>query len=212
MHVVIFTGGNLRQGKFVQEALASCDKIIAADSGAKTAIDFQALPVVVIGDFDSLDPATKKILEQKGCKFIVYDTEKNETDTELALRYAIENNATSISLLGGIEGDRIDHVLTNILTVIDVQVPIKFVNGSLAAWAVKGPKTIKITGNQGDLLSLIPLTARATRIRTSNLKYPLYDEALYMGQGRGISNVLIKKTAKVTFSEGTLLFVHYSSA
>ncbi len=212
MDIVIFTGGNLRPGKFVQNTLASCDKVIAADSGAKTAVDFQMSPTAVIGDLDSLDPATKKVLEQKGCDFVIYDAKKDETDTELALRYAIKNNATQISILGGTEGDRLDHILTNILSVININIPVKFVNGSMMAWVEKGPKTAKITGRQADLLSLIPLTPTVTQILTSNLRYPLYRETLLMGRGRGISNVLTQKNAEVTFSRGALLFVHYSAA
>ncbi len=212
MHIVIFTGGNLRPGKFVQNALASCDKVIAADSGAKTAMDFQTLPTAVIGDLDSLGSATKKVLEQKGCDFVIYDAKKDETDTELALRYAIKNNATQISILGGTEGDRLDHILTNILSVININIPIKFINGPVAAWIEKGPTIVKITGSTKDLISLIPLTPEVTQIQTSNLRYPLRGETLFMGRGRGISNVLTHKNAEVTFSRGTLLFVHYSTA
>ncbi len=54
MHVVIFTGGELHQGLAVTKALSQFDKVIAADSGAATAVSLKITPDLVIGDFDSM--------------------------------------------------------------------------------------------------------------------------------------------------------------
>src|SRR5258705_10797897 len=113
MNVVIFTGGVVGKGYFVTNAINSADFIIAADSGAKDSLAFGIIPKIVIGDFDSLDKKTKEILEKKGTEFIKYPTNKNETDTELAVNFAIKKGATKISILGGMMGGRLDHVVGN---------------------------------------------------------------------------------------------------
>ncbi len=208
MHAVIFTGGKLRPGRFVEEALASCDMVIAADSGAGTALEFQALPSVVIGDLDSLDKSAAKILKDKGVRFIVHDTDKDHTDTELAIAYAIKNRAVRITILGGIEGDRIDHVLANVFSVIDSKVPVRFVNGSTAAWIIKGPADAGISGQAGDLVSLIPLTPKASSIHTSGMRYALRNGTLSMNRSQGVSNVMRRTKARVSLAEGALLIVH----
>lgn len=206
-HVAIFTGGRLQPGRFVKDALAAADLIIAADSGALAALKFKRFPSVVIGDFDSLDKTVQKKLAAKSARLIAYSRDKDRTDTELAIAYAIENGATAITVLGGVEGDRLDHVLANVFSMVGSAVPIKFVNGSMTAWVVKGPVKTVITGEIGDTLSLVPLTARATGLTTAGLRWPLRGETLRMDRGRGVSNVMTREQAAVSLSKGTLLFV-----
>lgn len=212
MRVVIFTGGKLRRGKLVQAVLAAADMIIAADSGARTALDFGSLPSVVIGDFDSLDAVARKDLAAKGARFITHGRDKDRTDTELAIAYAAENQATEITVLGGIEGGRLDHILANVFAMTGSKVPIRFVNGQLAAWAIKGPASAAINGAGGDTVSLIPLTRQAAGVRTSGLKYPLRGETLRMDRGRGVSNVMTRTKASVSLSRGVLLLVQSAAA
>ncbi len=202
----------MRPGKLVDQALAGADLIIAADSGARAAIDIGTFPDAVIGDFDSLDQEAQDLLEQKGCQFVVHDSAKDQTDTELAVQYAIDHSATMITIIGGIEGDRIDHILANIFLVMDFKIPVKFVNGLACAWLQKGPAAVKISGASDDLLSLIPLTPEVTKVETNYLKYSLGSETLRQTQARGISNVLVKPEAIVTFQSGTLLFVHTATS
>jgi thiamine pyrophosphokinase len=211
LHVAIFTGGVLRDSPGVRRALASAGLVVAADSGADTAIKFTHLPTAVVGDLDSIGPETKKILEQKNCSFIVSPAEKDQTDTELAVRYAIEHGAQRITVLGGIEGDRIDHILANIFFTSKLPVPVSFVNGPTTAWAEAGPKKVSIPGRVGDLLSLLPLTPQVSAVRTQNLQYALHGSDMSMYAALGISNVLSAPDASVEFARGLLLFVHTAS-
>ncbi len=208
MRAIIFTGGTVRQGKFTQQAIAGADIIMAADSGARAAMDVGVFPSLVIGDFDSLDRGSKAVLEKKGCQFIVHSSAKDQTDTELAVRYAIDHQASHLTIIGGIEGDRLDHILANVFSVMDAEIPIKFVNGPVEAWIAKGPANVSVDGNSSDQLSLIPLTSEVTKVETSHLRYTLRGETLYQQQARGISNVLTQPQASVAFASGTLLFVH----
>ena len=65
-----------------------------------------------------------------------------------------------------------------------------------------------IEGQPGDIVSLIPLEQIVYGVTTSQLKYPLLDEDLYMHRTRGISNVMQSTQAEVKIRKGNLLCVH----
>lgn len=196
------------KGAFVETALQNADKIIAADCGATSALHYGITPEVVVGDFDSLEETIVEILEKKHVRFVKTPPEKDETDTQLAIKYAIEQGATSISLIGGIEGNRVDHAVANISLTYNTKVPIYLVNGPSRSCVVSGPTTVQCSGEEKDLLSLIPLSSIVTNIKTQGLCYPLLDEPLYFGIPRGISNVFAEKNVSVSFQNGLLFVVH----
>ena len=209
MHVVIFAGGTLQPGKGFYNAMASAGMIIAADSGAATVLKYGYTPGIVVGDFDSLDAALLQELSEKGSQVRRVAVEKDETDTELAVQVAIEQGATSITLLGALGGARFDHTMANILLLAGFErVPITIVDGPATCWLVRGPGTSAIDGQIGDLVSLLPLTSDASGVRTKGLYYPLNGETLYFGKPRGMSNVLIEECAEVFVEGGMLLVIH----
>ncbi len=208
MHVVIFAGGTVQAGTKVDVALASANFIIAADSGAETALAYGHIPAVVVGDFDSLNLSLPE-LEAKGSKLLRAAVEKDETDTELAISVALEHGATEITLLGAIGGARFDHTMANVLLLAGIEtVPIRIVDGPMSCWLLRGPGSTTIVGQNGDLLSLFPLTSEAAGISTQNLYYPLRGETLRFGRPRGVSNTLTSEQAEVSMESGMLLVIH----
>jgi thiamine pyrophosphokinase len=209
MHVVIFAGGALQPGKGFYDAMADADMIIAADSGAATSLRYGYIPAIVVGDFDSLDAALLQELSERGSQVRQVTVEKDETDTELAVQVAIEQGATSISLLGALGGARFDHTMANILLLAGFErISIRIVDGPATCWLVRGPGSSAIDGYRGDLVSLLPLTGDANGVRTKGLYYPLRDETLYFGKPRGVSNVLVEEHAEVFVEGGMLLVIH----
>lgn len=207
MHAVIFAGGTLQPGKAVDAALAQADLIIAADSGADSALRYGLTPSIIIGDFDSL-VIPLRTLEAMSSEIIHATREKDETDTELAVQVAIERGANTITILGGLGGMRFDHTMANILLLAGYEIPIRIVDGDTTCWMLRGPGSILVKGKAGDLLSLFPLTAEATGIETHHLYYPLRSDSLAFGKPRGISNVLTHDEAEVSLASGMLLIIH----
>jgi len=209
MRVVIFAGGTYHPGKASQRALADADMLIAADSGAATALHLGHVPAYIVGDLDSLD---KQLVEQaraRGSRIITAAVEKNETDTELAVQTAIEQGATEITLLGALGGERFDHTLANVFLLAGFDnVPIQIIDGPSTCWLLHGPGTTTIEGQGGDLLSLFPLAGDANGIRTQGLYYPLHSETLRFGKPRGVSNALTGERAEVSLENGMLLVIH----
>jgi len=209
MRVVIFAGGAYRSGTTSQKALASADIVIAADSGAETALRLGHVPAYIVGDFDSLDAQLVEQLRVRGSHIISAAVEKDETDTELAVQLAIEQGATHITLLGALGGDRFDHTIANVLLLAGFDtVPIQIIDGPSTCWLLRGPGRTAIEGHAGDLLSLLPLTSDATGIHTQGLYYPLSGETLRFGKPRGVSNMLTGEQAGVSLENGMLLVIH----
>lgn len=208
MHVIIFAGGTLQPGKAVNDAIASADLIIAADSGAQTALRLGYTPAIVVGDFDSL-AISRDDLRAMGCQTIQAPIEKDETDSELAIETAIRQGASQITLLGGLGGQRFEHSIANILLLADYDIiPIRIIDGPSISWLLRGPDSTTIEGQPGDLLSLFPLAGDAQGVHTSNLYYPLHGETLRFGKPRGLSNVLTGSQAEVSLEIGMLLIIH----
>lgn len=82
---------------------------IAADAGIHTAFDLQLNCDAIIGDMDSVHDAI--LLESLGIPVYRYPTEKDSSDTELALSHAYKIYGERIALVGG-NGGRIDHLFS----------------------------------------------------------------------------------------------------
>lgn len=210
MHTVIFSGGTIHKTSFLLHAIASADYVIAVDQGILRAEEMHLLPHVLIGDLDSARYEVVEKARKKGIEIIAFPNQKDETDTELAILHAVEKGATEITIVGGNDGDRFDHILANILLPIITKVPIRFINGNQSTMLLKGPASIEIQGKRNDLLSLIPITADANGITTENLFYPLTNGTLTFGKARGVSNVFTRQKIQVKFHQGLLFVIHTS--
>ena len=93
---VIFANGELPAPEAVRKWIEADDLLIAADGGSRYAFALGLNPQVIIGDLDSLTAGAKALAEDQRTNFIVYPRDKDETDLELALQYAIQQGCTSI--------------------------------------------------------------------------------------------------------------------
>lgn len=211
MRTVIFAGGTIHPGQWVTEAITQADVIIAADSGLMAVLDYGCRPDYVVGDFDSLLPSLQDYATQNS-RVIRANTEKDETDTELAIQTAVEQGASEITLLGALGGERLEHSIANILLLAAYpDISLRIVDGPSRAWLLHGPGTENVTGTAGDLLSLLPITGAVHDMYTRNLYYPLQGDTLYFGKPRGVSNVFIQDNVDITIGSGLLMLVHTRS-
>jgi len=211
MQILLFANGQAQDGTMVQRVLdeVSSPHIVCADGGALNAVKFGFQPQVIIGDLDSLTAEHIADFETKDTIIQRYPDENDETDLELALHWCIDHQATEIYIIGGL-GGRFDQTLANIylLTLPELDdTHIEMVDAEQSI-RVLDAGTHQIDGQVGDTISLIPIGDAVRGIVTSDLKYPLDDEALFLGPARGVSNVMEADSATVQFAEGNLLLVH----
>ena len=62
-----------------------------------------------------------------------------------------------------------------------------------------------LTGNVGDIVSLVPIGGDCNGVTTSGLMYSLEDETLFATSGRGVSNLMVSPVAVVSLRSGSLL-------
>jgi thiamine pyrophosphokinase len=187
------------------------DRVICADGGAQHALALGLAPDVVIGDLDSLDDDLQARLEGEGCQVLVHPTRKDETDLELALRYAIDRGVEEILILGAL-GGRIDQTLANVLLLALPElegIKTRIVAGDQEMFLIRGQALIE--GQVGDTVSLLPIAGDVTGITTKGLEYPLQHGALKFRSTLGVSNVLMAPVARVQVERGLLLCVHISN-
>ena len=193
--------------------LASADLLIAADEGGDVLATMNFSPHLLVGDFDSIASQTRDMLQSHGVETIVLPVAKDETDTEAALRLAVERGADDIVLLGALGGPRWDHMVGNLFLLTapwlagrKVRLLDEYHEVFLAPVL---PDEAIINGLPGDIVSLLPLVSEAKNVSTEGLLYALDGATLLQSSTLGVSNELTESRACVTHEEGHLLIIHY---
>jgi thiamine pyrophosphokinase len=220
MHALILADGDAPDRRDLDAVWPGWDDgiglVVAADGGARHA-DPLGIPVDVwVGDGDSVDPDVLAALEARGVPLERSRPDKDESDTELAVRAALRRGADGIVIVGALGGARIDHGLANIgllglrslsrkpATLLDASSRISL----LRAPGPHGtPAERRASGRIGDIVSLLPFGRGVVGVTTAGLVYPLVDEPLPAGPARGLSNVRAATEASVTLRRGWLLIV-----
>lgn len=181
------------------------DFFIAADAGYGHLSKKNIYPDLLVGDFDSIENVPKGI-----CDIIEFPPEKDETDTEIALKEGIERGYNKFVICGAIGGDRIEHTIANIalcasyaslgynITLTDGKTIIKPVcNGS-----------VSFSENERGYVSVFPFFSSAKGVCEKGLKYSLYDATLdSTNPTLCVSNEFCQKKATISVDKGTILVI-----
>ena len=208
---MVVAGGHVRVGDRVRGALNSADLVIAADRGLERCLELEMAPDLVVGDFDSVSAAALETARERGWPIETHPVEKDATDGEIALRRALTRGASSVSVLGALDGeDRLDHGFANLLLLANPEtegVHVRLVDEHREASLLRARELVEFRGVRGDVVSLLPLTEPAHGVTTWGLKYELLGVPLHMGSTRGLSNELVWPHAQVQLADGLLLVV-----
>lgn len=209
MRAILFANGEMPELELVRQRLRADDWLIAADGGARHCLALGLRPHLVLGDLDSLSAEDRSALTAQGVPLTQYPAQKDETDLELALLYAIQQNAEEMAVIGAL-GGRLDMAMANVLLLTHpalAALRVTLWHGAQTAWLIRPPGDTA-HGQPGDTLSLIPLGGTAEGLTTRGLMYALNDEPLPFGPARGVSNVFTEATAHMDLRAGALLAVH----
>ena len=150
MHAVV-VAGSLLVGELDRAAVEAADLLVAVDGGADALARVGLVPSLLVGDLDSISPEALADLRSRGVEVLDLPTAKDETDTEAALRLAIERGATRITVFNALGGPRLDHLLGNLLLLTApwlAPVQVTLVDGLHEAFLAKGDGAV--TGQPGD--------------------------------------------------------------
>lgn len=203
--VLVVTGGSVLR---TAPALGPFDMVIAADSGVDSAFALGLVPDVVIGDLDSVSDAGLARVRTSGITVLSSPTDKDLTDTELALAHLLEISATHATLLSP-GGGRLDHahgVLSALASPVLAPVSIDAVIDTAHVTVLHGSTTRRVP-QRSPITALHAMNGVARGITTTGFRWNLNGEDLAPWVSRGVSNEMIESDATVSVNEGTLIVI-----
>ncbi|WP_108669740.1 thiamine diphosphokinase [Peribacillus acanthi] len=164
------------------------------------------------GDFDSITEAERKEIDEDQPNITLYPSEKDETDLQLALEWAINQKPNKIYILGA-TGGRLDHFMgavqllirDDVLSITDTEIFLVDKNNHITA-KLAGQYTLSEDSTLR-YISFFPITDEVQGLTLKGFKYPLLDMHISRGSTLCISNELISSHGHFSFESGILLVV-----
>jgi thiamine pyrophosphokinase len=209
--IIIISNGRLGDPAFFRKRIAAMGSFltICCDGGIRHLEKLNIQPDVIMGDMDSADTAGLERFTACGVKILKYPRDKDATDTQLALDYALGLEPASIEIWGAL-GGRIDHSLANLFLLSrggKEGIKISLVDEYCEAFIMA--KEASLEKAVGETVSLFALGSPTEGVTLHGFQYSLDNAALEMSNPRGISNIIVGSPATIQISTGRLLIVRY---
>lgn len=202
--LIIGSGSNIDIEKFESENL-NIEYVICADGGLEKAESLNLIPNIIIGDLDSVNKTVLKKYLDMNIQLIKYPAEKNYTDMELAIEYAVEKQFNDIVLIGA-SGSRLDHTMANIMLIeryYKIGINIKIIDNNNFIQIVTS--NMAINNKKDYYVSIVPITDIIVGITLEGFKYPLNDVNVKRGSTLCISNQITSDIGNIILQSGTAL-------
>ncbi len=189
---------------YLRSELHPDDLILCADGGLSSALALGLTPHQWIGDGDSLSTQIPEGIAQDRLP-----CDKDVTDTQACLTYALDQGVRSFVFLGCLGGVRPDHFLANIALLelcLNWGAEARLVDADSELFLLREEKRVIPKADAFRYLSLIPLD-REVYVTTEGLRFPLYGETLTRADTRGVSNVPATGDTVIVDVQGTALVV-----
>jgi thiamine pyrophosphokinase len=205
-HTLIFIGGDPPHPN-VRHHLPLDAFVIAADSGYAHAIAMGFVPHELVGDMDSITAVDLSDARDSNINITQFSTDKDLTDTEIAIASAMARNSTHITVVSG-GGDRFDHVLAMVhsLATCALTIDTTLLIGTARVSYVTCAKELQINVQPGHIVSLIPIGGNAV-VTTTGLQWELNNDTLQSFASRGVSNIAMGESITISVTDGSLAVV-----
>ncbi len=187
-YVIVLNGDKINDFTFKKD-----DFIIACDGGYKYLQEKGISPNLILGDFDSLGYIPK------GAS--VYPCDKDLTDGEIAIDYAIKNGAKHVEIICA-GGGREDHFLGNLSLLVKaedsgISACIRTLYSTVYYTKVGG----KFESKKGSTVSIIPQDI-ALISWSKNLKFEYKNLELTFSKTLGLSNKATANSFEICVEKG----------
>ncbi len=179
------------------------DFVIACDKGYEYAKRLGIEPDLILGDFDSYEG---RIDDSKDV--LRYSSDKDDTDTMIAIKLAISKAYKRIDLLSSL-GGRLDHLYANISSLryaLDKGVDCRIVGRDEIVRLVENGE-IMLEKIDNFSLSIFSMSDISKGVSIKGAKYELDDFDITNALPIGISNEWVENTVKISVKEGILLII-----
>lgn len=176
--------------------------IIAADRGYNILERIGITPNLLIGDFDSITD-----IIPDNCPIISAPTEKDDTDTMLAVKKALSLGYDDIALIASI-GGRLDHTFANIQT-------LAYISSNGCKGRLVGENDLVYFCEKGEFIfpkidsmyfSVFSYTTES-QISLIGTKYTLNNYCLSNKFPLGVSNEIIDNEAIIKIKDGKIIII-----
>ena len=200
---LISIGGNSTSNILSIES--NFDEIIAVDSGVEHLFKLSLDPNTLIGDLDSISENSLDTVKKNGVDIIAFNSNKDQTDFELALHY-LEGVENSIIYIIGGESGEIDHLLSIFLLI-----PSKSFFENII-WVYGDKKIIfrqklKLNVKKMSKFSIIPLSD-LSNLSIDGAEWNLENKNIQFGETTTLRNVANKDEINVNCDTGVFAFIY----
>ncbi|MEE9442354.1 MAG: thiamine diphosphokinase [candidate division Zixibacteria bacterium] len=184
-------------------------KIIAVDGGIAFLQKIKIKPDIWLSDLDSAPRIKKGFLRDVEIK--IYPSEKDKTDSELALDYCRKQKTALITIFGWYDrAYETDHLMGNILlplnnASIKSGMRIKFIDSKQEIIALCNDK-IMISGRKNERLSIVPVSSRVI-LSVKGVKYGAKNQTLRLGRTLSLRNEITSNRVAVSIKGKALLII-----
>lgn len=208
---IIVSGGTL-DTPFVLSILEEKQErfLIAVDRGLLFLHEHKICPDYIVGDFDSVPLEVIALYkERKRIPIREFNPVKDATDTEIAIRLAIEFGCQKITILGG-TGTRLDHVWGNVQSLkiaVDAGVEAYLMDPHNRIRLLKEGVELRKEDSFGTYFSVFPLGEKVDGFQIKGAKYPLSDHTLTPYDSLCVSNELQEEKVTISFPKGYVILM-----
>ncbi|WP_100330869.1 thiamine diphosphokinase [Bacillus xiapuensis] len=186
---------------------------VGVDRGNLYLLERGIVPQAAIGDFDSITDAEwiriKTIL--KADQIQRFPSEKDQTDLEIALLWALKHEPQKITIFGA-TGGRLDHFFGTLSLLmnekmINADADIEIIDRRNRISLRRPGRYHVIQNDSKEYFSFFPLSSEVTGFTLTGFKYPLTNHTVQFGSTLYVSNELIGESGTFSFAAGILLVV-----
>lgn len=180
--------------------------VVAADGALETILEAGIPCDCGLGDFDTVSQEVlAKFKENPKTRLFAFPPEKDETDAELAVQFAVEQKPDVIWIVGA-TGGRIDHMLGNLELLrmpLQAGIECEIVDQQNRIRLIDRPTVLEKMENW-KYVSFLSYTDQTQGITLNGFAYNVTDFTLKKGITRCISNEIRDEKATVSFTSGML--------
>lgn len=197
---LIVVGGGAVQKEVLSSLLSSDRDVIGVDKGCDSLLEMKIIPKAILGDMDSIDQDTLKILKGEKLTYLQFPDMKDETDLELAIQYGINEEYKKLYLVG-CTGTRLDHTLGNIILLSKYhRIDIEIIDGNNRIYLKNNDFFIEKKLQYGNRISFFAFPKNVLNLTLKGFKYPLNNFLLKVENQLCISNEIIDDIGYVSFN------------
>ncbi len=187
------------------ECRTDYELVIACDRGYQYAAQAAISADVILGDYDSCDAGPS---EDAAPVVLTYISDKDDTDTMLAVRYALEHGITSIDICCGL-GGRLDHTYGNIMSgaLAARGGCVTRILGRDSRITIFADTTVQITRMEGWSLSCFSVSDASYGVTIKGTKFEAEGVQLTNASTLGNSNTWAGDTAEIGCVQGMMMVI-----